>query len=168
MDELGLFLVFLKASALSVGGLASLPLLRAGLVPAFATDAQIVQALAIGRLSPGPNGLYLVSLGYLVNGWPGAFVAFVAACLAPLVILPATTLARGWLLSAWFAGLVRGVALASAGLLAGTAIIIAVTAGTAPWQLVLAAGATFLTVRGRIHPAVMVCLGAVAGLAFGR
>ena len=137
-------------------------------MPSFATDPQIVQALAIGRLSPGPNGLYLVSLGYLIDGWPGAFVAFLAACLAPLVILPATSLARGWLLSAWFAGLVRGVALASAGLLAGTAVIIAVTSGTAPWQLALAAVATFLTIRGKIHPAVMVGLGAFAGLALGR
>src|SRR5256885_7052168 len=76
MDPLELFGVFLKASALSLGGLSSLPLLRADLVaPGIATDDQLVQAIAIGRISTGPNGLYIVSLGYLVGGvvgrrWP--------------------------------------------------------------------------------------------------
>jgi len=168
VDQIALFLEFLRASALSVGGLASLPLLRSTLVPAYATDAQIVQSLAIGRLSPGPNGLYLVSLGYLVAGWPGAISALLAACLAPLVVLPATTLGRRWLLSGWFAGTVRGVALASAGLLAGTGIIIMIVSGTAPWQLILAAAATILTIRGTLHPAVLVGIGAAAGLVFAR
>jgi chromate transporter len=64
MDALALFAVFLKASALSLGGLSSLPLLRADLVaPGIATDDQVVQAIAIGRISTGPNGLYIVSLG---------------------------------------------------------------------------------------------------------
>lgn len=151
-----------------MGGLASLPLIRDGLVPGFATDAQVVQALAIGRLSPGPNGLYLVSLGYLIAGWPGAGIACVATSLAPLVILPATSLARRWLLSTWFAGLVRGVTLASAGLLAGTGVLIALVSGTAPWQLALGGIAAVLTVRGRIHPAVLVGVGAGLGLALGR
>ncbi|TMG46859.1 MAG: chromate transporter, partial [Chloroflexi bacterium] len=55
MDPLLLLLVFLKASALSIGGLSSLPLLRADLVtPGIATDEQVVQAIAIGRISTGP------------------------------------------------------------------------------------------------------------------
>jgi chromate transporter len=62
-EQLQLFLISLKSSALAVGGLASLPLLRADLVPQYVTEAGIVQALAIGRLAPGPNGLYIVSLG---------------------------------------------------------------------------------------------------------
>ncbi|MFN2521214.1 MAG: chromate transporter, partial [Candidatus Limnocylindria bacterium] len=115
MEQVGLFLVFLKSSALAVGGLASLPLLRTDLVPAYTNDAGILQALAIGRLAPGPNGLYIVSVGYLAAGWAGAAYALVGASLAPLAILPATVLARRWLLSSWFAGLVRGVALGTAG-----------------------------------------------------
>lgn len=168
MDQIALFLLFLKSSALAVGGLASLPLLRADLVPAYTNDAGILQALAIGRLAPGPNGLYIVSIGYLVAGWPGAIYAVVGASLAPLAILPATALARRWLMSQWFAGLVRGVALGTAGLLTATGVTIAQTGGTAPWQLALAAVAIVLTVQGRLHPAVLVGLGAAAGLALGR
>jgi chromate transporter len=168
LEQLQLFLIFVKSSALAVGGLASLPLLRADLVPQYVTDAGILQALAIGRLAPGPNGLYIVSLGYLVAGWTGALYALIGASLAPLAILPATTLARRWLLSAWFGGLVRGVSLATVGLLLAIGVTIVNAGGTLPWQLVLFAATVAVTVHGRLHPATMVFVGAAAGLAIGR
>lgn len=168
VEQLGLLLVFIKASALAVGGLASLPLLRADLVPRYVTDAGIVQALAIGRLAPGPNGLYIVSLGYLVAGWTGALYALIGATLAPLAILPATTLARRWLLSAWFGGLVRGVSLGTAGLLLATGVTIVSAGGTHAWQLALAAVTVVATIQGRLHPAVVIVAGAAVGLALGR
>ena len=50
MDLLALFAVLLKDSALTLGGLGSLPLLRQDLVATgIATDPQLVEALAIGR-----------------------------------------------------------------------------------------------------------------------
>lgn len=168
LEQLGLLLEFLKASALSVSGLASLPLLRADLVPQYVSDAGIVQALAIGRLGPGPNGLYIVSLGYLVAGWTGALYALVGATLAPLAILPATALARRWLLSAWFGGLVRGVSLATAGLLLATGATIMSASGTQVWQLTLVVATVAITVQGKLHPAVMIVVGGVVGLALGR
>jgi len=167
-EQLALFLVFLKSSALAIGGLASLPLLRADLVPRYVTDAGIIQALAVGRLAPGPNGLYIVSLGYIVAGWTGALSALVGASLAPLAILPATTLARRWLLSAWFGGIVRGVLLATAGLLLATGVTIVVASGTQLWQLALLLIAVAITAQGKLHPATVIVLGAVAGLALGR
>jgi len=168
MEPLGLLLVFLKSSALAVGGLASLPLLRADLVPRYVTDAGIVQALAIGRLGPGPNGLYIVSLGYLVAGWTGALYALIGATLAPLAILPATALARRWLLSAWFGGLVRGVSLATAGLLLATGATIVNAGGTQVWQLGLVVATVAVTLQGKLHPAVMIVVGGVVGVALGR
>src|SRR5437016_1680911 len=108
MDALALFGVFLKASALSLGGLSSLPLLRADLVaPGIATDDQVIQAIAIGRISTGPNGLYIVSLGYLVAGVVGATMALLAASLPPLVIVPITAAARRWLVATPVAGRAR-------------------------------------------------------------
>ena len=170
MDALALFAVFLKASALSLGGLSSLPLLRADLVaPGIATDDQVVQAIAIGRISTGPNGLYIVSLGYLVGGIVGATMALIAATIPPLVIVPITALARRWLLMTPVAGLVRGVALATAGLLVATGLSIVTASGTPFWwQLALAAIGTVLTYRGTIHPALVIAIGACVGLALGR
>src|SRR5205807_7187778 len=103
-------------SALSLGGLSSLPLLRGDLVgTGIATDQQVVQAIAIGRISTGPNGLYIVSLGFLVGGVVGATLALAAATLPPLVIVPITALARRWLVATPGGGLVRGFLAATAG-----------------------------------------------------
>ena len=170
MDALGLFGVFLKASALSLGGLSSLPLLRADLVATgIATDDQVVQAIAIGRISTGPNGLYIVSLGYQVAGMIGAAAALLAASLPPLVIVPITAFARRWLLTTWVAGLVRGVAMATAGLLVATGLgIVGASGAPSLWQLALAAVGIVLTYRGTLHPAIVIAIGAVAGLALAR
>jgi chromate transporter len=167
MDPLTLFVVMLKDSALALGGLGSLPLLREDLVATgLATDAQIVQALAIGRLSTGPNGLWVVSLGYQMAGLAGAVMALVASSLPPLLILPATAVARRWLLSVPFAGLVRGAALATAGLLSATGVSLIVPPGDVPswWQVVIGIAAAALTYQGRLHPAAVVIGGALLGL----
>ena len=167
MDPLTLFLVLLKDSALGLGGLGSLPLLRQDLVATgMASDAQIVQALAIGRLSTGPTGLWIVSLGFQMAGVLGAAMALVASSLPPLVILPATAVARRWLLSVPFAGLVRGAALATAGLLCATGVSLIVPVGNATswWQVAIGVAAAALTYQGRLHPAAVVIGGALLGL----
>jgi chromate transporter len=171
MDPVALFLVLLKDSALALGGLGSLPLLRQDLVATgLVSDAQLVQALAIGRLSTGPNGLWVVSLGYQMAGPLGAAMALVASSLPPLVIVPATAVARRWLLSVPFAGLVRGAALATAGLLCATGASLIAPAGDVPswWQVVIGVAATVLTYQGRLHPAVVVVGGALLGVVFAR
>lgn len=171
MTELGLFLMLLKDSALALGGLGSLPLIRQDLVAAgVATDAQVVEAIAIGRLSTGPSGLWIVSLGYLVAGWVGATLALIASCLPPLVIVPLTIAARRYLLTAPFAGLVRGATLATAGLLASTGLSLVAPdlRGTAAWQYAVAGLAVAVTYDGRVHPALVVIAGAAAGIALSR
>ena len=171
IDPLALFLIILKDSALSLGGVGSLPLLRQDLVATgIATDTQIVQALAIGRLSTGPTGLWIVSLGFLLAGPLGATIALLASILPPLAILPATAVARRWLLSVPFAGLVRGASLATAGLLAATGVSLLAPAGGLPawWQLAIGIVATAVTYQGRLHPAAVVIGGALLGLLLAR
>ena len=171
MNEALLFLVFLKDAALSLGGLGALPLIRQDLQgPGLATDAQVVQALAIGRLSTGPNGLWIVSLGYLIAGWTGAALALVASSIPPLVMLPATVAARRLLLTPAFGGFVRGAALATAGLLISTGLGLVATSGTSPtfWQVTAAVIALVLTYDGRVHPGLVVIGGAAIGMALGR
>jgi chromate transporter len=171
MDPLTLFLVLLKDSALSLGGLGSLPLLRQDLVATgIVSDAHLVEALAIGRLSTGPNGLWIVSLGYQLAGPLGAAMALVASSLPPLLILPATAVARRWLLSVPFAGLVRGAALATAGLLCATGVSLIWPSGDVPswWQVVIGIAATGLTYQGRLHPGIVVIGGALIGVLLAR
>jgi len=171
VDPLGLFVVLLKDSAFALGGLGALPLLRQDLVATgLVTDAQLVQALAIGRLSTGPTGLWIVSLGYQMAGPLGAAIALLASSLPPLVMLPATAVARRWLLSVPFAGLVRGAALATAGLLAATGVSLILPQGDAPswWQVVIGIAAAAITYQGRLHPAVVVVGGALLGVLLAR
>lgn len=173
MEPLALFASVLKAATFSVGGLASLPLLRAELVvPGFVTEQQVLEALAIGRLSTGPNGLYVVSLGYFAYGLPGAMIALLAATIPPLLIVPAAALIRRQLLSPWVAGMVRGVALSTSGLLVSTAIGLlapgASLAGVALWQIAIAALAVTMTIHGRTHPALVIVGGAMAGMVLGQ
>jgi chromate transporter len=88
MNPLLVFLLLLKASATSFSGLTSLPVVRHDFVETrrLMTDRQLNAAVAAGRTAPGPNGLYLVSVGYFVAGWPGA-CAGCAACLAPAFLI---------------------------------------------------------------------------------
>lgn len=173
MDVVVLFLTFLKANLLSVGGLSALPLLKEDLmVSGWATERQFVEALAIGRLSTGPSGLYVTSLGYFILGWPGALAATLAAMVPPLVIVPVASLLRKQLLSAWFAGLLRGVAVTTSGLVIATGVGLINPdlpfATIPPWQFAVTGIATALTVQGRIHPAFLIAAGAAVGLALGR
>lgn len=53
----------------------------------WATDQQFAEALAVGQVSPGPTGLWVICLGYLMDGLRGALLAVVAISLPPFLIL---------------------------------------------------------------------------------
>jgi chromate transporter len=170
VDPASFFLVLLRSSFLSVGGQTALPLIRDGLVPSGAvSDQQIVEALTIGRLSTGPGGLYIVSIGYFAMGWLGAVLALVAGTLPPLVIIPAESFLRRRLESRWMAGLIRGLALGGAGLVIATSLDLLLPSATrsapAVWQVALVIVGLAAGVRGRVHPAIVIGLGAIVGIA---
>jgi len=69
-----LYLVLLKGTVTAFAGLASLPVIQDALVFQYhvLTDKQLNEAVVITRSTPGPVGLYIVSVGYFVAGVPGA------------------------------------------------------------------------------------------------
>jgi chromate transporter len=82
------FLTVLKSSALSTGGFGNVPILHGDLVPThIVSGEQFAESLAIGQISPGPNGLWVICLGYFVGGTLDAALALVAIALPPLLIL---------------------------------------------------------------------------------
>jgi chromate transporter len=82
------FLLFLKASLFSTGGFSNLPSLHQDLIAnGWATEADFGQSIAIGQISPGPNGLWVISMGYLTYGITGALLALVAITLPALLVL---------------------------------------------------------------------------------
>ena len=79
INPLVYFLLFLKASLFSTGGFSNLPSLHQDLIGyGWATEADFGQSIAIGQISPGPNGLWVISMGYLTNGFLGASLALIA------------------------------------------------------------------------------------------
>ena len=66
----------------------NLPFLHNDLIGlGLAQESDFVKAIAVGQLSPGPSGLWSISLGYLVYGWAGAGLALVALTLPTLLIV---------------------------------------------------------------------------------
>ncbi len=88
MNPFHYFWITLKAFLLSTGGFGPLPSIHQDLVPfGYAQERNFTEALSVGQLSPGPNGLWVVALGFLIGGLPFAIMAALAAMLPPLIIL---------------------------------------------------------------------------------
>ena len=82
------FSTILKAIFFSTGGFGPFPLLHADFISrAWATEKQFTEALTIGQLSPGPNGLWIISLGKLSFGLTGAILATIALIIPPFLVL---------------------------------------------------------------------------------
>ena len=90
MNLLILYLLLLKATITSFSGLTSLPVVRNDFVVhrQLITDRQLNAAVVAGRSVPGPNGLYVVSVGYFVAGTPGAAMGWLAMITPAFVMIP--------------------------------------------------------------------------------
>jgi len=129
-----LFLIFLKIGAVLYGsGYVLLAYLRADFVVrlGWLTDRQLLDAIAIGQVTPGPVFTTATFIGFLLGGMPGALLAtvgiFLPSFLFVAVTFPLVPRLRN---SALAGGFLDGVNAASLGLMA------AVT-----WQL---GGASFV------------------------
>lgn len=112
------FLLFLKASLFSSGGFSNLPSLHQDLLGAgWAVEADFDESIAIGQISPGPNGLWVISLGYLTYGYLGAILALVAITLPALLVLGMAAIYARIERRRWVDGLMRGISLAVVGIL---------------------------------------------------
>jgi chromate transporter len=163
-----LFLVFLKTGAVVFGsGYVLLAFLRADLVAhrAWLTDSQLLDAVAVGQITPGPVFTTATFVGYLLGGIRGAVVATVG------IFLPAFLLVA---VSGPLVPRIRKSKNASAFLdgvnVGSLALMAAVT-----WQLgrasladvvtvVLALASLLVLLRFRVNSAWLVLFGAILGI----
>jgi chromate transporter len=81
--------ILTKSTFTSFAGLASLPEIRHELVEErhWINDDDLEQSIVITRTTPGPVGVYVVSVGYMVDGWPGAVAGWLAMSLPSMSVI---------------------------------------------------------------------------------
>lgn len=122
-------LFFLKAGAFVFGsGLAIVPFLYGGVVKEYQwlDDRQFLDAVAVAMITPGPVVITVGFIGYLIAGFPGAFIAALATFLPCYLftILPAPYFKKHGK-NRGLKSFIGGVTAAAVGAIAGAIIVLA-------------------------------------------
>ncbi len=164
MNALLYLWLFFKASLLSTGGLGNLPFLHKDLVSlGWAKEPDFITAIAVGQVSPGPTGLWSISLGYLTYGWLGAALALVALSIPPLLALVVSAFYNRLEKQPIVQDFTRGLALGVIGLTVTVALGLAGSAITDWRGVVIAAAALGLALSKRVPIIPVLGLAALAG-----
>jgi len=163
-------LVFLKIGAVLYGsGYVLLAFLRADFVErlGWLTDRQLLDAVAVGQVTPGPVFTTATFIGYVLAGVPGAVLATVAIFLPSFVFV---ALSRPWLprlrASRRAAGFLDGVNVAALGLMAAVAWQLGRAAIVDPLTAALALGAAVVLLVTRVNSVWLIAAGGVVGVAW--
>ncbi len=161
MSFLLLYGLFLKAMLGSFNGLAALPIVRQDFVVTrhILSDHQLNTAVAIGRTTPGPIGVFIVSVGYFAAGFPGAVAAWLALVTPALLVIPLMVFAGRQANHPRVRQVLRAVVLASAGISLSATLPLAVDALHSPVSYALAAASCGVLLFTRVDT-VWVMLGA--------
>ena len=164
------FLIALKASLFSTGGLGNLPSLHQDLVSRhWATDRQFASAIAIGQLAPGPTGLWVVALGFLTYGFAGALLMTIAVIAPPVLVVPLARLHSNFRHVVLVQGFTRGLTVGIAGAVPAVVIFRVLGAyGFSLPSILLLLASLALVMTGRVPPVGVLTLGAIAGIVLFR
>jgi chromate transporter len=165
------FLVFLKVGAVLFGsGYVLLAFLRADLVEPNGplSERQLLDAVAVGQITPGPVFSTATFIGYLLAGTPGSIAATVGIFLPAFLFVAVSgplvpRLRRSPLAGAFL----DGVNAASLALMAVVTIHLGRAALTDVPTCLLAIAAALLLWRLRLNTLWLMGLGLVVGLAMG-
>jgi chromate transporter len=135
-----LYLILLKGTVTAFAGLASLPIVQTALVFQYhvLTVQQLNEAVVVTRSTPGPAGLYVVAVGYFVDGIPGAIAGWAAMATPALLIIPLVHFVGRKLDNPRVKTILQTIVIASAGLLLAAVIPLA-RDGLTDWLTVIIA-----------------------------
>jgi chromate transporter len=163
-----LFLTFLKIGSVLYGsGFVLLAYLRADFVVrlGWLTDQQLLDAIAIGQITPGPLFTSATFIGYILGGFKGALLGTLAIFLPSYIFVaivnPLIPRLRN---SAWTGSLLDGVNIASLGLMAGVTIEIARSSLTDMLTCLIAGLSVFILTRYKINATWLILGGVLVGL----
>jgi chromate transporter len=163
-----LFLTFLKIGSVLYGsGYVLLAFLRADFVVRFGwlTDHQLLDAIAIGQITPGPVFTTATFIGFILGGTKGALLATLGIFLPSFIFVaisnPLIPKIRN---SAWASALLDGVNVASLGLMAAVSWQLGRASLTDPLTIAIAFVCLVLLVRFKVNSTWLIAAGALAGL----
>jgi chromate transporter len=163
-----MFWFFLKVGAVLFGsGYVLLAFLRADLVEErqWLTSNQLLDAVAVGQMTPGPVFTTATFIGYLLAGPQGAMVATIAIFLPAFFFVAISGPLLPWLRRSAVAGaFLDGVNVAALALMAVVTWRLGVTAITDPLAAVLAVVAAVLLLRVKLNSGWLVLGGGLIGL----
>lgn len=165
--KLGLF--FLKVGSLLFGsGMVLFAFIQRDVVNGFGwlTQQQLLDAIAVGQMTPGPVLSTATFIGYLVAGLPGAIVSTVAVFLPSFVIV---ALMNPWIprlrKSPVAQAFLRGVNAAVVALILGISLALFRSAVVDVWTVLILGAALLALLRFKIDALWLVLGGAGIGLA---
>jgi chromate transporter len=163
-----MFWTFLKIGSVLYGsGYVLLAFLRADFVTrlGWLSDQQLIDAIAIGQVTPGPVFTTATFIGYVLGGPASALLATLGIFLPSFVFValsrPLIPRLRG---SPLTASLLDGVNVASLGLMAAVTLQLGHAALTDPLTIVLALLSALLLFRFKVNSTWLVLGGAAVGL----
>jgi chromate transporter len=165
-----LFLTFLKIGAVLYGsGYVLLAFLHADFVNrlGWLTEKQLLDAIVIGQITPGPVFTSATFIGYILGGLPGAILGTVGIFLPSFFFVALSSSFIPKLRnSPWIASLLDGIIVASLGMMAGVTWQLAAPLMMDPLSIVFILASGFLLVYFRINSTWLILAGALAGLVF--
>jgi chromate transporter len=162
-----LFLFFLKVGAVLYGsGYVLLAFLHADLVERWRwmTEAQLLDAIAVGQVTPGPLFTTATFIGYVLAGGPGAVVAtvgmFLPAFFFVAISAPWVPRLRG---SPLAGAILDGVNVASLALMAAVSLQLVRAAFTDWLTILIGVGSVLMLIGFRVNVVWLVAVAAVLG-----
>lgn len=164
-----LFVTMLRIGSVLYGsGYVLLAFLRGDFVDRlhWITEQQLVDAVSVGQVTPGPVFTTATFIGYLVAGPLGAFLATLAIFLPSFLLVGLLTRLTDRIRSSpWTAAMLDGVNVTALALMAGVSYQLARTAIVDPLTVALAVVTLLLLWRTRLNNAWYIAGGALVGLA---
>jgi chromate transporter len=163
-----LFLVFLEIGSVLYGsGYVLLAFLQSNLVDdlGWITSEQLLDAVAVGQVTPGPVFTTATFIGWQIAGPAGAAAATVGIFLPSFLFVALLGRIVPWMRRRPTArAFLTGVTVASLGLMAGVLVELADTAFTDAFTVLVAGVVLLVLIRTRINSAWLVATGVAIGV----
>jgi chromate transporter len=163
-----LFLIFLKIGSVLYGsGYVLLAFLQADLVTrlGWLTEQQLLDAVAIGQLTPGPLSSTATFIGYVLGGVPGAIVATLGIFIPSFIFVALSNpLIPRLRRSPWAGALLDGVNAAALGLMAAVTWQLGRASWVDPLTIILGLISLGLVFRFKVNSTWLILGGAGVGL----